>query len=236
MEDAILLISNLSLPCLITNMTFLYWILLFQNMKNPLLQNKNLVWVQEEKVQILAAICASLPAVTEKAGLLQTAGLPNLDDTIITWVAASSQEEPGTSNRGQTPGFQDLCGGSAPPHWITTAFLHPLALPANCFIASDLDSASEAEAGSDSKGSSGRELNEVHPPPSDFQDVRCIPPMRVAYRDLVPMTRLFSTQLPISEGDYMHLPNFIQGKDIPPGLYPEHENCKRMEGGTSSKD
>ena len=72
-------------------------ILLFQNMKDLLLQNKKLVWVQEEKVQILAAIHASLLANAEKAVLLWAVGVPDLDAAIITGAAPSSSVEPGTS-------------------------------------------------------------------------------------------------------------------------------------------
>ena len=53
-------------------------------MKDLLLQNEKLVWAKEEKVLILVAIHASLPAITEKAALLQTAGFPDLDAAIIT--------------------------------------------------------------------------------------------------------------------------------------------------------
>ena len=60
--------------------------------------------------------------------------------------------------------------------------------------------------------------------------------MKVPYRDLVPMTRLFSTYLPISEGDERHLTNFIQGWDIPLDLHPDHDNFKRTEGVTSAND
>ena len=50
--------------------------------------------------------------------------------------------------------------------------------------------------------------------------------MRVAYRDLVPIARLFSTQLPISEGHWRHLANFIQGSNISFDLHSDHENFK----------
>ena len=50
------------------------------------------------------------------------------------------------------------------------------------------------------------------------------------------MTRLFSTQLPISEGDQRDIADFIQGENIPLDLHPDHENFMRMEGGASSKD
>ena len=60
--------------------------------------------------------------------------------------------------------------------------------------------------------------------------------MRVAYRDLVPISRLFSTWLPISERNQRHLANFIQKQDIPLDLCPDHENFKRTEGDTSSED
>ena len=49
------------------------------------------------------------------------------------------------------------------------------------------------------------------------------------------MTRLFSTQLLISEGNQRHLTDFIHWQDILLGLQPNHENFKRMEGGASSK-
>ena len=74
-----------------------------------LLQNEKLVQAQEEKVQILAAIHASLLAITEKATLLWAA-VPNLDAPIITGAATNSSEEPGTSTGGNSPGSQDLHG------------------------------------------------------------------------------------------------------------------------------
>ena len=70
-----------------------------------------------------------------------------------------------------------------------------------------MDSASEAEAGSNSE----RELNEVPPPSSHFQDVSHNPSMMVAYRD------------------------FIQGWDILLDMCPVCENFKRMEGVACSK-
>ena len=99
-------------------------------------------------------------------------------------------------------GPRTFVGAPAPPPCqITLDFLHPLNLLANCLIACDLDSASEADAGRDSGSSSERKLNEVHPPPSDFQDMNHNPSMMVSYRDLVPMTTLFSTCLPIYKGN-----------------------------------
>ena len=72
-------------------------------------------------------------------------------------------------------------------------------------------------------------------PPSDFQDMSHNPLLHVNYKDLVPITRLFQMQLPISRRDQRHLANFIQGWDIPWGLHPEHENFKPAEGGASTK-
>ena len=40
-------------------------------MKDPLLLNKKLMWAQEEKVQILVAIPASLPVLAEEVTLLR---------------------------------------------------------------------------------------------------------------------------------------------------------------------
>ena len=116
---------------------------------------------------------------------------------------------------GRTPQSpRTLIGALAPsPHQTSLDLLHPLNLLADCLVACDLDSVSKADAGSDSGSSSGRELNEFHPPPSDFQDVSHDPSMRIAYRNLVPMTRLFSTWLLISKGDQRHLANFIPGQD-----------------------
>ena len=57
------------------------------------------MWAQEEKVQILVAIHASLPAIAEKATLLLVAGVPALYAAIIT-VEATSSEEPETSTGG----------------------------------------------------------------------------------------------------------------------------------------
>ena len=53
--------------------------------------------LQEEIVQILVAISASLPAIAKKAALLWAAGVPDPDASIITGAATSSSEEPGTS-------------------------------------------------------------------------------------------------------------------------------------------
>ena len=50
------------------------------------------------------------------------------------------------------------------------------------------------------------------------------------------MTRLFSTQLSMYEGDWKCLANFIQEQDIPLDLQPNCKNFKRMEGDTSFKD
>ena len=123
--------------------------------------------------------------------------------------------------QGVTHRSQELHGGSGTTTLLDYPRLSaPLGLPADCLIASDLDSASEAEVERDFQSSSERELNEVHPPSSYFQDMTHNPSMRVAYRDLVPMTRLFSTQLPICEGDWRCLTNFVQGEGHPPGPAP----------------
>ena len=50
---------------------------------------------QEEKVQILVAISASLPAIAKKDTLLWVPGVPDPDASIITGAANSSSEEPG---------------------------------------------------------------------------------------------------------------------------------------------
>ena len=62
------------------------------------------------------------------------------------------------------------------------------------------------------------------------------PSLHVSYKDLVPMTQLFKTWLPISRIDWRHLTIFFQGHDIPLGLHPEHENFKPVEGEGSTKD
>ena len=73
------------------------------------------MWAQE-KVQILVAIHASLPAISEKAALLWAAGVPNSDAAIITGAATSSSERPRTPTRGITPqGPRTLTGVPAPP-------------------------------------------------------------------------------------------------------------------------
>ena len=135
-------------------------------MKYLLLQDEKLVQVQEEKVQILEAIHASLPAITEKAAILWAAGVPNPDAAIINGAVTGLSVESGTCTEGNSPWSQDLHRGSG----TTTLLDHPrlsvpLNLQANCLIADDLDSASKAEVGSDSEGSSEREFNEVCPPP-----------------------------------------------------------------------
>ena len=53
-------------------------------MKDLLLHNEKLIQTREEKVQILAAICARLSAIAEKAPLLWVAGVFNPDAAIIT--------------------------------------------------------------------------------------------------------------------------------------------------------
>ena len=58
-------------------------------MKDLLLLNKKLVKVQEEIFQILAAIHASQPAVTEKAALW-AAGVPDPNVVIINGASTSS--------------------------------------------------------------------------------------------------------------------------------------------------
>ena len=84
--------------------------------------------------------------------------------------------------------------------------------------------------GSSSSNSSGREPTEVCPPPSDFQDISDNPSLRVKYRDLAPMTRLFTSHLPISEVDQKCLADFIQGWNIPWSLHPKCKNCRHVEG------
>ena len=112
----------------------------------------------QEKFQILVAICTSLPAIAEKDALIQAAGVPIPDAAIITGTATSSSEETGTSTGSNSPGSQDILRGSGttnlPDHPRLSA---PINLPASCLIASDLDSASKTEAGSNSEGSSERD-------------------------------------------------------------------------------
>ena len=72
--------------------------------KDLLLQNEKLIQAQEEKVQILVAIHASLPAIAEKAALLWAARVPDLDAAIIMGEATSSSQEPGTSTGGNPQG------------------------------------------------------------------------------------------------------------------------------------
>ena len=82
-----------------------------------LLQNKKLVQAQEEKVEILVAIHTSLLTITEKVTLIQAAGVPNLDITIITGSATISSEEPGTSTGGNfitSKGPRTFAGALAP--------------------------------------------------------------------------------------------------------------------------
>ena len=89
-------------------------------MKVLLLKNKKLLWVQEEKVQILAAIHAGLSIIAEEATLLLCAGVPDLDAPIITRATTSSSGEPGTSTGRVTPQGPRIIGAPAlPPHWIT---------------------------------------------------------------------------------------------------------------------
>ena len=81
--------------------------------------------------------------------------------------------------------------GTPAPHWITPNFVHPLALPADCFPARDEDSTlgSEVESGSSESSRSGP--GEVCPSPTDFKDMSQSPSLCVTYKALVPMTRLF---------------------------------------------
>ena len=55
------------------------------------------MWAQEEKIQILVAIHASLPVIAEEVALLQAAGVPELDAAIITGAATSFPGELGTT-------------------------------------------------------------------------------------------------------------------------------------------
>ena len=82
---------------------------------------------QEEKVQIPAAICAGLLAISEKATLLWTAGVPDSDAAIINGATTSSSEGPRTSTEGITPRGPRIFVGvlEPPPWWITPDFLHP---------------------------------------------------------------------------------------------------------------
>ena len=115
-----------SLSCFVTNVAPLPDSS-FPDMKDLLLQNEKLMLAQEEKVQILVAICASLLAITEKATLLQAAGVPSSDTATITEAATSSSEGLGTSTGGITPqGPRTFVGALAPStHQITLDFLHP---------------------------------------------------------------------------------------------------------------
>ena len=155
---------------------------------------------QEEKVQILVAIHSSLPAVTEKATLLCAAGVLNPDTATITGADTSSSQETGTSTRGNPSGSQDLLGGSG-----TTTSLDHSRLPATPGSANQLPYRQWHGLSIWSWGREGlqeqlwRELNEVHPPPSDIQGMTCNASIGVSYRDLVPMSRLFATQVPMSE-------------------------------------
>ena len=61
--------------------------------KDLLLQNEKLLQVHKRKIQILAAIHASLPAVAEKAVL--PAGVPGADVAVITGMTTNSSEGSG---------------------------------------------------------------------------------------------------------------------------------------------
>ena len=190
------------------------------------------MWTQEEKLKILAAICASLPVTTEEA-----AGVLRPDAMIINLATISSQGEPGTSIVGVTPQGPGFLKALPPPsHQITPEFLHSLALPADCLSDSDQDSLSNTETGSGSPNNSNRELSEVHPPSSDFQGVSQNPSLRVMYRNMVPVTKLFTSCLHITEVDRKHLANFIQEQDIPWSLCPEHKKFRPAEESASTKD
>ena len=133
-------------------------------MNDLLLQNEKLMWAQEEKSKIMAAISTSLPVTAKEAAPCQVSGVPGSDATIITGVTISFSGEFGTSTGEVSPQSLGFVRALAPPyHWITSKFLHPLALPANCLSDSDWDSASDNEMGSGSSNSSGRQLSEVHP-------------------------------------------------------------------------
>ena len=149
----------------------------------------------------------------------------------------SSTREAGTSTGGITPQSPRIIGTLAPPSWqITPDFLQPLTLPAKCLLASNLDSASDTEMESGSYHGSSMVPGEVCPPPSHYQDVSQNPSLRVRYWDLIPMTKLFTSWLPITEVEQRSLANFIQEWDIPLELCHQHENFKPVEGGTSAKD
>ena len=160
------------------------------------------MWAHETKVKILVAIWASLPVVAEEVVLLCITVVPNLDGPIIMGATTSSPGEPGTSTGDITPQGCSIIGGLALSfHQITPDLLHSLALPVNHLLASDWDSACDTKTESNSFNGSGRETGEIcsHPQMSSG----CEPDLslRVAYRGLVPMTKLFTSQLPIAEVD-----------------------------------
>ena len=142
-------------------------------MKDLLLKNEKMMWAWKEQVQILVAICVSLPVIAEEVALLWAAGVTKPDATIIMGITISSGE-PGTSNGGITPQGARIIGALAlAPHWIAPHFLHPLALPASCISASNWDSASNTKMESNSSNGSGREPCKVCPLTLRFSG--CVP-------------------------------------------------------------
>ena len=193
-----------------------------------------LLWVQERKVQILMAIHPSLPVIAEEV-ILQAAWMPDADVAVITGVATSSLGE----IRGVTAQSFGAHIGSLVHHWITTDFLHPLALPAECLWASDEDSTTRTEAES---GSSERLWKCVWwDLSSSLGFLGCEPePLHcmLLAKTWFPWpdyswseTFYFQSRL-IASCTY-----FMQRQDILLDLYPEHvKTSSLLEDGASIKD
>ena len=108
-------------------------------------------------MQILMVIHASLPTIAEDA-VLWAIRVPNGDVAVITGVTTPSLGNLGVNLQGSRAHV-----GIPAPCQITTDFLHPQALPAECLSASGEDSTSWAEVESSYSESSEREPDEVCP-------------------------------------------------------------------------
>ena len=139
----------------------------FRTWRISSLKTKKLMWAQEEKVQILATIWASLPVIVDEAALIHAVEVPEQDAMIIIGATSSSQRN---WIQGATIQGPWIVGALALPiHWITHNFLQPLALPAYCLLASDWDPALNNQMESSSSNGSVWSFVESAPHPQIFR-------------------------------------------------------------------
>ena len=175
-----------------------------------------------------------MPACLSLLRKLLSSGLPESPIHMLQLSLGDNQLFRGNWNLhwgNNSPRPQDHRALALPSHWITPDFLYPNGsaswLPCSQWLRLSI----QYQDGEWLLPWLWEVAWQNSPPPSDFQDMSQNPSLRV-----VPMTRSFPTQLPISEGDQSCLTRFIQGQDICLTLCPEHKNFKQVEGATSAKD